>query len=384
MAVEATAGVPPRARPEWVDALVTRGLGLLVAFLFAAGVGSIIILSYGENPLQVYATIWEFSATSWGDFARVLADATPLIYSGLAVAVAFKAGLFNIGVEGQYIVAMMVAAAAAVFLDFLPGVVHLAAVVAAAAIGAMAWAFVPAILKVKTGAHEVVTTIMMNGIAVALVGWALSGPLKTSEKGLIDLRTAEFPRSALIPTMADTLGIDAPPSVYLSWLFPLAILACVGVWFLLYRMRLGYDVRAVGSSAGSAEAGGISIGATQLKIFLISGFLAGFVGLNHILVERGYLGNIYEAGLGFAGIAVAFLGRNSPLGIPLAAILLGMLSRGEDGIAVTTTLPREILIILEGLLILSVVIAYGVAGRVLARHRQRVERAEEAAAEARV
>jgi simple sugar transport system permease protein len=257
-------------------------------------------------------------------------------------------------------------------------------VVAAATVGAMAWAFVPAVLKVKTGAHEVVTTIMMNGIAVALVGWALSGPLKTSEEGLIDLRTAQFPRSALIPTIAQSLGIDAPPSVYLSWLFPLAILACAGVWFLLYRMRLGYDVRAVGSSAGSAEAGGVSIGATQLKIFLISGFLAGFVGLNHVLVERGYLGNIYEAGLGFAGIAVAFLGRNSPVGIPLAAILLGMLSRGEDGIAVTTSLPREILIILEGLLILSVVIAYGVAGRVLAHRRQRMERAEEAAAGARV
>jgi general nucleoside transport system permease protein len=360
--------------------LATRGLALLVAFLFAGVVGSAIILSYGENPLAIYATVWEFSATSWGDFARVLSDATPLIFSGLAVAVAFKAGLFNIGVEGQYIVAMMVAAAAAVFLDFLPGILHLIAVVTAAELGAMLWAFVPAILKVKTGAHEVVTTIMMNGIAVALVGWALSGPLKTPEEGLIDLRTEQFPGSALIPTIPDSLGIDAPPSVYLSWLFPLAIVACAAVWFLVYRMRLGYEVRAVGSSAGSAEAGGISIGGTQLKIFLISGFLAGFVGLNHVLVERGYLGNIYESGLGFAGIAVAFLGRNSPVGIPLAAILLGMLTRGEDGIAVTTTLPREILIILEGILILSVVVAYGVAGRALARRRQRVERAQEAAA----
>jgi simple sugar transport system permease protein len=149
-------------------------------------------------------------------------------------------------------------------------------------------------------------------------------------------------------------------------------------------MRLGYEVRSVGSSAGAAEAGGISIGATQVKIFLVSGLLAGFVGLNHLLVERGYLGNIYESGLGFAGIAVAFLGRNSPVGIALSAILLGMLSRGEDGIEVTTNLPREIVIILEGVLILSVVIAYGVAGRALARRRQRIERAEEAAEGARV
>jgi ABC-type uncharacterized transport system permease subunit len=378
------AEAPPRARPEWADALATRGLGLLAAFAFAALVGSVIILVYGENPLEVYGTVWEFSGTSLVNFSRVLADATPLIYSGLAVAVAFKAGMFNIGVEGQYIVAMMVAAAAAVFLDFLPGVLHLVAVVAAAAAGSMFWAFIPAILKVRTGAHEVVTTIMMNGIAVALVGWALSGPLKHTEQGLIDLRTAQFRGSARIPTLPESFGIDTPPSVYVSWLFPLAILACIGVWFLLYRMRLGYEVRSVGSSAGAAEAGGISIGATQVKIFLVSGLLAGFVGLNHLLVERGYLGNIYESGLGFAGIAVAFLGRNSPVGIALSAILLGMLSRGEDGIEVTTNLPREIVIILEGVLILSVVIAYGVAGRALARRRQRIERAEEAAEGARV
>jgi simple sugar transport system permease protein len=381
MAAEAAAGAPPRARPQWVETLLGQTLALLAAFLFAGVVGSVIIVSFAENPLEVYATIWDFSTTSAANFARVLADATPLIYSGLAVAVAFKAGLFNIGVEGQYIVGMMTAATAAVTLDFLPGILHLTAVVIAAVMGSMAWAFVPAILKVKTGAHEVVTTIMMNGIAVALVGWALTGPLKTAEKGLIDLRTERFAESARIPTIPDSLGLqDVPPSVYLTWLFPLALLACIGMWFLMYRMRLGYEVRAVGTSAGSAEAGGISIGATQVKIFLISGFLAGFVGLNHLLAERGYLGGIYETGLGFAGIAVAFLGRNSPIGIPLAAILLGMLSRGEDGIAVTTTLPREILIILEGLLILSVVIAYGVANRMLARRRQRVERAEEAAA----
>ena len=125
--------------------------------------------------------------------------------------------------------------------------------------------------------------------------------------------------------------------------------------------------RAVGSSPGAAEAGGISVGATQLKIFLISGALAGFVGLNHMIGDRGYLGSNYEAGLGFAGIAVAFLGRNHPAGVPLAAILLGMLARGQDGLAVTTTLPAEILIILQGILILSVVVAYEIVGRSLAK-----------------
>jgi general nucleoside transport system permease protein len=367
----------PRTRPAWVDALITEGVALAAAFLFAAVVGGIIIAAFGEDPLAIYSTVWQFSTSRPQDFARVLEIATPLIFSALAVAVAFRAGMFNIGVEGQYIVAMMTASAAAVTLDgILPAYTLLLAVILAAVVGSMLWAAVPAVLKVRTGAHEVVTTIMMNGIALSLVAWALLNPLKSPEGGLIDLRTDRFVENAKVPTIGESLGVEEtiPPSVHLSWLFVVALAACALVLFLLYRTRLGYEVRAVGSSAGSAEAGGVSIGATQIKVFLISGALAGFVGLNHLLVEQGFFGSTYQQFLGFEGIAVAFLGRNSPIGIPLAAILLAMLRRGQDGVAVTTDLPEEILVILEGVLILSVVIAYGIATRLLARRRQRVER----------
>jgi general nucleoside transport system permease protein len=367
-----------RTRPAWVDALITQGVALVAAFLFAGVIGGIIIAAFGEDPLAIYSTVWQFSTSRPQDFARVLEIATSLTFSALAVAVAFRAGMFNIGVEGQYIVAMMTASAAAVTLDgILPGYTLLLAVILAAVVGSTLWAAVPAVLKVRTGAHEVVTTIMMNGIALSLVAWALLNPLKSPEGGLIDLRTDRFVENAMVPTIGESLGIEEtiPPSVHLSWLFLVALIACAVVWFLLYRTRLGYEVRAVGSSAGSAEAGGVSIGATQIKIFLISGVLAGFVGLNHLLVEQGFFGSTYQQFLGFEGIAVAFLGRNSPIGIPLAAILLGMLRRGQDGVAVTTDLPEEILVILEGVLILSVVIAYGIATRLLARRRQRVERA---------
>jgi general nucleoside transport system permease protein len=366
-----------RTRPAWVDALITQGVALVAAFLFAGVIGGIIIAAFGEDPLAIYSTVWQFSTSRPQDFARVLEIATSLTFSALAVAVAFRAGMFNIGVEGQYIVAMMTASAAAVTLDgILPGYTLLLAVILAAVVGSTLWAAVPAVLKVRTGAHEVVTTIMMNGIALSLVAWALLNPLKSPEGGLIDLRTDRFVENAMVPTIGESLGIEEtiPPSVHLSWLFLVALIACALVWFLLYRTRLGYEVRAVGSSAGSAEAGGVSIGATQIKIFLISGVLAGFVGLNHLLVEQGFFGSTYQQFLGFEGIAVAFLGRNSPIGIPLAAILLGMLRRGQDGVAVTTDLPEEILVILEGVLILSVVIAYGIATRLLARRRQRVER----------
>ena len=371
----------PRDRRPWVDALVIRTLAVVAAFLFTGLVGAFIILAYGESPLFVYSTLWQFSTARVSDFARVLEQATPLIFSALAVAVAFKCGLFNIGVEGQYIVGMMTGTMAAVWLD-LPAPIHLPLVVLAAVAGSMVWAFVPAILKVRTGAHEVVTTIMMNGIAISLVAWALLNPLRTSDTGFVDLRSDRFPESALMPPLAPSLGLEEqiPPSAHLTWLFPLALLACVGVWFLLYRTRLGYEARAVGVSPGSAEAGGISIGGTQLKMFLISGGLAGLVGLNYLLGDAGFFGVNYETTLGFTGIAVAFLGRNHPFGIVLAALLFGILFRGEDGVAVATDLPREISVLLEGLLILSVVVAYEIARRVILRREAEARSEEEGGA----
>jgi ABC-type uncharacterized transport system permease subunit len=383
MAATATATVPRRARRPWLDTLLVQGVAVVAAVLFAGLVGAFIILAYGESPMFVYSTLWQFSTARVSDFARVLEQATPLIFAALAVAVAFKCGLFNIGVEGQYIVGMMTATMAAVWLD-LPAPIHLPLVVLAAMAGSMVWAFVPAILKVKTGAHEVVTTIMMNGISVSLVAWALLNPLRTTDTGLVDLRSDRFAESAIMPPLAPSLGLEEqiPSSAHLTWLFPLALLACVVVWFLLYRTRLGYEARAVGTSPGSAEAGGISIGGTQLKVFLISGALAGFVGLNYLLGDAGFLGVNYETTLGFTGIAVAFLGRNHPVGIVLAALLLGVLFRGEDGVAVATELPREITVILEGLLILSVVVAYEIARRVRLRRQAEVIREEEGGARA--
>lgn len=371
MATESATTRGQTRKPPWVDFLIGQLLALAGAFAFAALIGSVIVIAYGEDPIFVYRTVWAFGTSRPQDFAIVLENATPLIYSGLAVAVAFKAGLFNIGVEGQYIVGMAAAAAAAIAFTGLPGPILLPLVILSAMGGAMLWAAVPAVLKVRTGAHEVVTTIMMNGIAVSLVAWLILHPLRSSIT-TTDLRTEDFPQAALVPNLARSFGVEdqIPDSIaHLTWLFPLALVACVVIWFMLFRTRLGYEVRAIGSSAGSAEAGGVSIGGTQIKIFLISGALAGMVGLNHILGDTGYLGSNYETGLGFTGIAVAFLGRNHPAGIPLAAILFGMLLRGQDGLAILTELPIEILIILQGVLILSVVVAYELVSRAVARRR---------------
>jgi general nucleoside transport system permease protein len=370
MSAGAAAMPATRSRPPWLESLVGQGLALLAAFAIAIAVGSLIIILYGESPLTVYGAMVRFAFKDVTSFGTVLSIATPLIFAALAVSVCFKGGLFNIGVEGQFLVGMVTASWAALSLDFLPGVIHLAAVLLFAALGAMVYAAIPGVLKVTTGAHEVVTTIMMNGIAISIVAYALNGPLRFTEAPPgqnVDLRTDIFESSALMPDLGHVFGVGS--SAHLSWLFPLAIVASVIVWFLFRRMRLGYEARAVGSSAGSARAGGIAIGAVQIKLFLISGALAGFIGMQQVLAERGALVQNYEAQLGFTGIAVAFLGQNNPIGIVFAAILWAILSRGETALQIDTDVPREFVIILQGILIFCVVVVYQVAKRRLARRQ---------------
>ena len=356
-----------RARPQWLESTVGQLVALLASLGIALLAGSLLILAYGESPLEVYSSILEASLGSADGIGYVLAIATPLIFSALAVAVCFKGGLFNIGVEGQYLVGMLTAGWAVLSLDFLPGPILITVTLIAAMLGGMVWAAVPGILKVRTGAHEVVTTIMMNGIAVSLLAWAINGPLKYNdapEGAFVDLRTNIFPEQGLAGDLGSLFGIT--PGAHLSWLLFLAIAAAIVVWFLIRRTRLGYEARAIGSSPGSARAGGVSIGGTQLRLFLISGALAGLVGMQQILADRGTLAQNYVVFLGFTGIAVAFLGQNNPIGIIFAAILWGILSRGEVALQIGSEIPREFIIILQGILILAVVITYQFARRRLA------------------
>ena len=360
------------ARRERIVEFTEQVVAFVIAVAIALGIGSLIILGYHDSPIAVYSAVVKFSFGSLDGFARMLVIATPLIFSALAVAVCYKAAMFNIGVEGQYLVAMGVASIAAVHFGFL-GPLHFPMVLVFAMLGGMAWAAIPAVLKVKTGAHEVVTTIMLNGVAVSLLAWALRVPLKyhdTSGAFNINQRTDLFPSSAMAPNLGHLLGVGT--DVPLNLLLPIGILCAVLVWFLLKRTRLGYEARAVGSSPGSARAGGISIGAVQIKMFLISGALAGLVGMQQILGLNNYLPLNYEAGLGFTGIAVAFLGQNNPFGIVAAAIMWAVLSRGQDAILIETSVPVEIIIILQAILILTVVTAFQVAKRRIARRRLRL------------
>jgi simple sugar transport system permease protein len=370
-----------KARPPWMADLGGQLLSVLLAFVVALFVGALIILGYGENPLDVYGTLVQFAFKDVDSFGYVLQIATPLVFSALAVAVCFKGGLFNIGVEGQYLVGMLTASWAALTFDFLPGALLMWTALLFAMLGGMAWAAIPGILKVKTGAHEVVTTIMLNGIAVNLLGWALNGPLKyKQEGGQVAARTENFKDNALVPDLGHLFGMRE--SVHLSWLLPMGVVAAAIVWFVIRRMRLGYEARAVGSTPGSARAGGISVGAVQIKLFLLSGALAGFIGMQQLLADKGYLPVNFQSQLGFTGIAVAFLGQNNPAGIVFAAVVWGILSRGETALQLQTDVPREFVIILQGILILSVMVIYQIARRRLARRQLQAAAAVEKPLEA--
>jgi simple sugar transport system permease protein len=381
MATGSVAAVERRRTPEWLEALLGQLAALVVALVIALAIGAVIIVLYHESPAKVYGAILEYSFGSAEGFGYMLVVATPLIFSALATAVCFKGGMFNIGVEGQYIVAMAFSAAAALWLDFLPGPLLMWAAIVAAMIGGMAWASIPALLKVKTGAHEVVTTIMLNGIAASLVAWIIGGPLRYEDVGggyNVNLRTDPFADNAAIPDLGHLLGIRS--SVKLTWMFPAAVVTALIVWFIMRRMRLGFEARAVGSAPGSAQAGGISIGGVQIRLFLLSGLLAGLVGMQQLLGDQGFLPVGYEASLGFIGIGVAFLGQNNPIGIIFAAILWGVLARGETALQIETDVPREFVIILQGLLIMTVVITYQIAKRrLLARQLRRAAEVERAA-----
>jgi simple sugar transport system permease protein len=373
--------VTERRTPEWLENLAGQLLALGSALVIAMLLGSVIIIAYGESPVAVYAAILDGSFGDKNGFGYVLANSGPLIFSALAVAVCFKGGMFNIGVEGQYIVAMAAASWAALTLTFIPGPLLILVAIVAAMVGGMIWAAIPAILKVKTGAHEVVTTIMLNGIATSLVAWVIRGPLRYEDTGSgfnVNLRTDPFPDNAAIPDIGHYFGIRS--SVRLSWVLPLAIAAALVIWFVFRRMRLGYEARAVGASPGSARAGGISIGGVQIRLFLLSGALAGLVGIQQLFADQHFLPAGYEAGIGFIGIGVAFLGQNSPIGIVFAALLWGILARGETSLQLDTDVPREFVIILQGILIMSVVVTYQLARRRLfARQLQRAAEVEDLA-----
>jgi simple sugar transport system permease protein len=324
-------------------------LPAVVALALAAVLGDLLILSFGESPAAVWTLLVK---GTWGNaygIGQVLYKATTLTCTGLAFALAGRAGLFNVGAEGQLAAGGFGAAVAGLLLpSSLPAVVAVPLCVASAMVVGGLVGALPGALRARFGASEVIVTIMLNFIVLALLNWIVSAKLHLPET----LRTPDI-AVGNVPRLADAFAMFRGSAVNFTLLF--AVAAAAASWWYLFRTRSGYELRAVGLQPDAAEYGGVRVPRVLFVSMVLAGALAGLGGVNFVLGYKGYYEDGYAGGAGFLGIAVALVGRNHPFGILAAALLFATLSQG--GLAVNAVVPKQLTDILTAAVILSVATA---------------------------
>jgi ABC-type uncharacterized transport system permease subunit len=334
--------------PRWADVALVPAVSVVAAFLVAG----LVVLFIGEDPLTVTSVLIYGSLGTGYSLGFTLFYATNFIFTGLAVAVAFHAGLFNIGGEGQ---AMLGGVGLALALLFLPVPAFLAiplGILAAAAFGAF-WGVVPGYLQAYRGSHIVITTIMFNWLASILSVYLLVNVLRPPTA--MNPETPLFPEASHIPTIHElgaAIGLDLPRS-QLNFSLILALIAAYLVWLLIFRSRLGYAIRTVGANPSAAVYAGISPRSVTVIAMAISGALAAGLAVNELMGYQHRLILEFTSGYGFVGIAVALMGRGHPVGIILASLLFGMLYQGGAELAFEVpAITRDMIVVIGGVLIL--------------------------------
>jgi simple sugar transport system permease protein len=352
---EAAAVTPPHspAQAGRLSGLAQKILVPILAVLTALVIGGLIILISGGNPLEAYRGLVEGAFGSPKAISETFVWATPYIFAGLAVALAFKGGLFNIGAEGQ----LALGALAAAWLGYglpkalgttIPAIIHVPICVIGGAVAGGLWGGVPGWLKARFGAHEVINTIMMNYIALGLVSFLLNGPMKDPSPTNVIARTPMIAESARIG------AIFADPALRVHWGTVLAIFVALLIWWLLWKTTVGFEIRTVGISSGAARYAGINVGRTIVLTMFLSGGLAGLAGAIEVtgLNYRHELS--FALGYGFDAIAIALLGRTHPFGVVLAAILFGAMRSGATRMQFLTQIPVDIISVVQALILLFV------------------------------
>jgi general nucleoside transport system permease protein len=323
----------------------------LLAIFTALVVGGIIILLAGGNPIQAYVGLFQGAFGSAKALSETAVWATPYILAGLAVALAFKGGLFNIGAEGQ----LALGAVAAAWVGYaLPGIlgitipafIHVPLAIGMGVLFGAIWAAIPGALKAYTGAHEVINTIMMNYIALNTVSFLLNGPMKDKDPNNVIARTPEIALTARVPAIF--------PDLRVNWGFILALFCAWLVWYLLWKTTLGFEIRTVGANPDAAKYAGMNVKRLITLTMAFSGALAGLAGAIEVvgLNYRHELG--FAIGYGFDAIAIALLGKSHPLGVVLAAILFGGMRNGATRMQFLTQIPVDIISIIQALILLFV------------------------------
>jgi general nucleoside transport system permease protein len=335
--------------PTWVDVGLIPLLNLLLALIAT----SIIFITIGENPIECLGIMIKGAVGSIKGWSYLLYYATNFIFTGLCVAVAFHAGLFNIGGEGQAYFAGLGAAMVGLGLDFLPWPLLIPLAILASALFGAFWAWVPGMLQAKRGSHIVITTIMFNFIASSLMVYLINYWFRPVGKMAVESRELTV---AYIPTfreLARMLFDYRLPASPLNLTVFLAFFTAWAVWYFLWRTKLGYEIRAVGLNTDAAVYAGIKPDRIIMIAMAVSGGLAGLVAVNEVLGAQHRLLLEYVQGAGFVGIAVALMGRNHPIGIVLAALLFGLLYQGGTELSFAKQqINRDMVVVIQGLIIL--------------------------------
>ena len=367
----------PRQRLAFNNELIVPALAILTALI----VGSVVIVFTNFGVLDILGgtatgnlagAMWSAIATAYGSMfegsignfgaivdafasgdsraigqalypiAESLATTTPYILAGLAVAVSFRCGMFNIGVEGQIFLGAIFATYVGYAFTGLPAVLHITLAVLAGALGGALWAAIPALLKARAGAHEVITTIMLNYVAYRLTDWLLAGPMQregsTNPISPMILPTAELPR--LLPD---------PARFHIGFFIALAV--AFGVWWLLFRSTIGFEIRTVGANPDAARYSGMNVTRNLVLAMCLSGALAGLAGANQVLGLNRTMTTGISGGLGFDAIALALLGKSHPFGVVAASFLFGVLRAGATKMQSVASIPTDLISIIQALVI---------------------------------
>ncbi len=315
----------------------------ILALLIAVVIGGLFLLISGYNPISSYGAMLSGALGSKSGILQVLLKTTPLIFSGLAAAVAFRCGVFNIGIEGQLYIGAFTGALVGIYVKGLPAIIHIPLVMAAGALGGALWAYIPAILKLKRHAHEFVTSIMLNYVAILLTNFMVNYPFKA--EGMT-------PESEILQSSARIARIF--PKNQLTWAILIAVFALIIIQICFKRSALGFELEATGTNPLSAQACGIPIQRTQLLAMLISGALAGLGGVLEVMGTYGRFIQEFATGIGYNGIAVAILGGNTSLGVLLGSVLFAVLGCGGMVMTRTTGIASEFVEVVQAIIILMV------------------------------
>jgi ABC-type uncharacterized transport system permease subunit len=331
--------------------IINQFLVPILAVFTALVIGAIIIWSVGGDPFTAYLGLVQGAFGSIRALSETTVWATPYIFAGLAVAVGFKGGLFNIGAEGQLAFGAVAAAWAGYALPSLihseiPAVIHIIVAVGFGVIAGAIWGAIPGYLKAKTGAHEVINTIMMNYIALNITSFLLNGPMKDPSPSNVIARTPLIAKSAQIMPIFEQYRFH--------WGFILALVIAYGVWWLLWKTKLGFEIRTTGLNPDAAKYAGIDVARTIVITMGLSGGLAGLAGAIEVtaLNHRHELG--FSVGYGFDAIAIALLGKNHPVGIVIAALLFAAMRNGATRMQFLTQIPVDVISIIQALILLFV------------------------------